>query len=199
MEKPENRSEDEAQEGDAGAAAAQPEEEGTAHAADPGAGDSTEAGAGNANGEDDGEGPLKICRHCSVASRTEADDCPACGKPYARVINWKIPGAIAIIAIAFFIGFFGRMILDDGDDGNASAITVEQASAVEVGSSRAEVVEALDTEPLDTGPAPLSDADAAVDAAVDECLFYSIADTEDVVWEYCFVGDELLISDRVDL
>jgi len=147
----------------------------------------------------DGDAPLKICRHCSVASRTESEDCPACGRPYAREINWKIPGAIAIIIVAFFIGFFGRMVLDDGGDGDSDAITVEQASSIEIGSTEAEVVDMLAAEPLDRGNAPLTDADEAAAAAVDRCVYYSLVDTEDAVWEFCFAQDSLLISDRADL
>jgi uncharacterized paraquat-inducible protein A len=35
--------------------------------------------------ESDPQGtPLKVCPHCSVATRTEAAECPSCGSPYAR-------------------------------------------------------------------------------------------------------------------
>lgn len=57
------------------------------------------------------QGPLKICRHCSVASKTDADDCPACGKPYSRQFNWKIWLAVGIVIVAFFVGFGGRKLL----------------------------------------------------------------------------------------
>ncbi len=144
------------------------------------------------------EGPLKICRHCSVASRTEAEDCPACGKPYRRQFNWKIWGAVAIIIAAFFIGFGVRKLLQGDDEGAASTITLEQGEAVALGESRAGVVESLDgREPgLEQGEAqPLDGTGQTLPAA--DCIYYPISDDDPDVWDFCFQDDDLVSSSSV--
>ena len=145
------------------------------------------------------EGPLKICRHCSVASRTEAEDCPACGKPYRRQFNWKIWGAVGIIVAAFFIGFGVRKLLQGDDEGAASTITLEQGEAVALGDSRAVVVESLDgLEPVleQQGEAQPLDGTGQTLPPPD-CIYYPITDDDQNVWEFCFQDDVLVSSSSV--
>src|SRR5688572_23918531 len=52
--------------------------------------------------------PLKVCRHCSVASRTNSDECPSCGGSYERrSFRWRWGYVLPIVALAFAGGYFG--------------------------------------------------------------------------------------------
>src|ERR671922_381075 len=99
------------------------------------------------------EAPLKVCPHCSVASRTDAETCPSCGKPYARGgprLRWSSWLAIPIVAAAFLIGYFGiSQLFDDEGEG----ITVEEAESVPQGISQAELTDRLgdDSDTVRTG------------------------------------------------
>ena len=144
-------------------------------------------------------GPLKICRHCSVVSRTEAAECPACGKPYARQFNWKVWAALAIIVAAFFVGFGVRKLLQGDDEGAAATITLEQGEAAALGDTRLEVVASLDgIEPVleQKGAAPeLDGVDQVLPAP--SCIYYPITDDEENIWEFCFQEDVLVSSSSV--
>ena len=145
------------------------------------------------------EGPLKICRHCSVASKTEAEDCPACGKPYRRQFNWKIWAAVAIIVVAFFVGFGVRKLLQGDDAGAGNTITLEQGEAAPLGDSRSEVVASLDgLEPVleQEGEAQTLDGADQVLPPPD-CIYYPITDDEENIWEFCFQEDVLVSSSSV--
>ena len=150
------------------------------------------------------EGPLKICRHCSVASRTEAEDGPACGKPYRRQFRWKIWLAVAIIVAAFFVGFGVRKLLQNDDSNDfAGTITLEQGAAVALGDSRSEVIESLD------GQDPVLEEDRAqeggeagqdapIESSAQTCLYYPIVGDPDAVWEFCFQDDVLVSSSSLE-
>ena len=145
------------------------------------------------------DGPLKICRHCSVASKTEAEDCPACGKPYRRQFNWKIWAAVAIIIAAFFVGFGVRKLLQGDGEGTASTITLEQGEAVPLGDSRSEVVASLDgLEPVleSEGEAQALDGTDQTFPPLD-CIYYPITDDDENIWEFCFQEDGLVSSASV--
>ena len=121
--------------------------------------------------------PLKVCPHCSVASRTESDACPSCGKSYARggglKLRWSWWLAIPIVAAAFAIGYFGISQLIDGGDSDDAVITAEQAEAVPVGATRAELLDALDGEQPSVTRA--------------DCSIYLIEDPPPKVASFCFV------------
>jgi len=126
------------------------------------------------------EVPLKVCPHCSVASRTDAETCPSCGKPYARQgprLRWSWWLAIPIIAAAFLIGYFGisRLFDDDGAEG----ITVEQAESVPAGISQAELRGRLG-EPQDT-----------IRVRELTCASYAVTDGPEAAGLFCFQGDKL--------
>jgi hypothetical protein len=130
--------------------------------------------------------PLKVCPHCSVASRTDADTCPSCGKPYARsgpTLRWSWWLAIPIVAAAFAIGYFGISELFDGDD--TEGISREQAEAVPEGISPDELSERLggETETVSTGGLT--------------CASYTVTDGPDPSWLFCFQGDKLVTSEPV--
>ena len=129
--------------------------------------------------------PLKVCRHCSVASRTGAARCPSCGRPYGRPA-WRWWMAIPIVAVAFAIGYFGISKLFDDDD--SGTITAEQGSAIELGVSRGELEEQL-------GTALEVNDERSGEAAT--CLYYGIADRPDSAWEFCFADDSLVTSKAV--
>ena len=138
--------------------------------------------------------PLKVCRHCSVASRTEADECPSCGKPYARRppslrMQWSWWFAIPIVAAAFAIGYFGISKLIDGDGSDDATITVEQAGAVSPGATRDDLDDALDGEEPAFTRSPSGKPKQT-------CLYYGFEDQPDGVWEFCFAdaNDTLITS-----
>jgi hypothetical protein len=134
------------------------------------------------------EAPLKVCRHCSVASRTEADDCPSCGKPYARRWPWRWIVAILVIVVAFGAGYGGRKLIEDDSEGEVASITLEEGREVELGVSRAELEESLGEPPVvkrtRVGPAG-------------ECLYYGVSDQPRTVWEFCFRKEQLVVSREV--
>jgi hypothetical protein len=75
--------------------------------------------ASRAVGGESREHPLKVCPHCSLASRTDSETCPNCGKSYVRgrpSLRWSWWFAIPIVAAAFLIGYFGISQLIDGDE-----------------------------------------------------------------------------------
>jgi hypothetical protein len=134
------------------------------------------------------EAPLKVCRHCSVASRTDAGECPSCGKPYARRRPWRWIVAILIIVVAFGAGYGGRKLIQDDSEGEAASITLEEGREVELGISRAELEESLGEPPvvksMRAGPAG-------------ECLYYGVSDRARTVWQFCFRKEKLVVSGEV--
>jgi hypothetical protein len=132
------------------------------------------------------ETPLKVCPHCSVASRTDSDTCPNCGKSYVRgrpTLRWSWWLAIPIVAAAFAIGYFGISELVDDDD--TEGITLEQAQAVPEGISRAELSERLggEQETVQTGKLT--------------CASYTVTDGPEPAWLFCFQDDELVRSSPI--
>jgi hypothetical protein len=137
--------------------------------------------------------PLKICPHCSVASRTDADTCPSCGKPYGRRrLRWSWWFAIPIVVASFLLGLFviGDVVNDvfrDDDSDAAGTITRDEAETVETGGSHRELVEDLGTSP----------AEETQRGSAGECLYYVLADESEAVWEFCFVENRLVSSREV--
>src|SRR5215211_3701265 len=98
--------------------------------------------------EAEGSKPLKVCRHCSVASRTDAATCPSCGRPYERHIwpwGWRWWFAIPIVVLAFAVGYFGISKLIEDDD--PPGVTAQDAGAVEPGVTQAELEDELGEPP----------------------------------------------------
>lgn len=153
-----------------------------------------EAEAPEAEGEGQ-TGPLKICRRCSVASRTEAAECPACDKAYARQFNWKVWAAVAIIIAAFFVGFGVKKLLQGDDEGAAATITLEQGQVVALGDSRSDVVGSLDVLEQEGEALQLDGVDQAL--PLQSCIYYPITDDEENIWEFCFQEDVLVSSSSV--
>jgi hypothetical protein len=127
------------------------------------------------------EHPLKVCPHCSVASRTDSETCPNCGKSYVRgrpSLRWSWWFAIPIVAAAFLIGYFGISQLIDG---NEDGITVGEASSIELGSvSPGKLTERLGE--------PESETTIGRDRV---CLDYVVTGGPDPGWLFCFRGDQL--------
>lgn len=139
------------------------------------------------------ETPLKVCPHCSVASRTESDTCPSCAKSYVRgggfKLQWSWWLAIPIVVAAFAIGYFGISKLFDGGSSDDAVITAEQAETVSDGATRAELDEALDGE----DPAY---TDRLGGQSKTTCLYYGLDDDPEGVWSFCFTGDKLISSSQ---
>ena len=134
--------------------------------------------------------PLRVCRKCSVASRTDADTCPNCGTPYQRQpLQWRWWMAIPIVALAFAIGYFGISKLVDDDD-DTEGITLAEAGAIEPGISEAEVVDQLGEDP--SYRRERGSGDSAV-----SCDYYAVSDKPDAVWEFCFRADKLIGSTAI--
>lgn len=130
--------------------------------------------------------PLKVCRHCSVASRTDAETCPSCGKPYQRQLwQWRWWLAIPIVALAFAAGYFGISELIDDD--NPAGITVDEAGGVEQGISLAGLEDQL-------GESPQYTREQGKGGEAISCAYYGLSDEPDGVWEFCFQDDELVTS-----
>jgi hypothetical protein len=129
--------------------------------------------------------PLKVCRHCSVASRTDAETCPACGRPYRRTLSLWWWAAIPIVALAFGLGYGVTELVQD-DDSDSGSISFETGRAIEIGVSRDEFDERVPEEPLLVETRSTGNAEA-------ECLYYAIAD-EQRAWEFCFQDDRLATS-----
>jgi hypothetical protein len=130
--------------------------------------------------------PLKVCRRCSVATRTDADTCPNCGRTYQRELwRWRWWFAIPIVAAAFAAGYFGISRLIDNDEG--AGVTAEQAAAIEPGSSQADVEDQL-------GEAPQYERDQPAREGGATCAYYALTDQSDAVWEFCFHDDKLVTS-----
>jgi hypothetical protein len=128
--------------------------------------------------------PLKICRHCSVASRTDSETCPACGRPYRRSLSrWWV--AIPIVALAFGVGYGGRKLLEGDDD--PPGIPIDTATTLQTGISRAEFDDRVDEEPTLTRTRGKGNREAT-------CLFYPVEGEQVAVWQYCFRDDELVSS-----
>jgi len=136
--------------------------------------------------------PLKVCPHCSVATRTDAETCPSCGRSYVRGrqlprLRWRWWLAIPIVAAAFLLGFFaiGPWIRGD-DSGSEVAITVDEGAAVPEGISRADLESRLEGAPSLVEPRR--------GMRNTTCAYYPIEDTPDAVWEFCFRDDEMISS-----
>lgn len=134
--------------------------------------------------------PLKVCRHCSVASRTEAESCPECGTPYRRRI-WRWWLAIPIVALAFGAGFAGRKLIDDEPAGGVAGITVAEGDSVPLGVSQPELIDRLG------GEEPQFTRERGEGEAAAACLYYGVSEPADSVWEFCFRQGELIRSEAV--
>ena len=140
--------------------------------------------------------PLKVCRHCSVASRTEADACPNCGRSYSRSgPRWRWWYAIPIVAAAFAIGYFGISELVYDDDEPAT-VTEQEATAIETGAPRADVEDQLG--PPEGEYANKSAGKSGEGEAV-TCTYYELDGQPDTAWQFCFAGDALTSSGPVEL
>jgi hypothetical protein len=138
------------------------------------------------------EAPLKVCPHCSVATRTDAEVCPNCGAPYARGrrvprLQWSWWFAIPIVAAAFLIGYFGisRLVDGDGSEGVEGEVTLQQARELPATASQAEVEATLGEPAVERPPRESSGT---------TCTFYTLSDQPDILWQFCFRRDELVSS-----
>jgi hypothetical protein len=130
---------------------------------------------------------LKVCRHCSVASRTDAEECPACGRPYRRSMWWW--AAIPIVVLAFGLGYGVTELIQDDD--SPGAIPLETGRDLQIGISREEFDEQIgDTEPTLTRTRGSGEDEAS-------CLFYPIEGQERAVWQFCFRDDTLVTSTQL--
>jgi RNA polymerase subunit RPABC4/transcription elongation factor Spt4 len=134
--------------------------------------------------------PLKVCPHCSVASRTDSETCPSCGKPYARQRRWGVWIAVAIIVAAFAVGYGGRKLIQE--DSEEAGITFSQGKAVEEGVSESQLSDRVGGE----DPEYVKKLPAQGDAQ-QTCQYYSITDREGSLWQFCFVGGKLVAADAV--
>ena len=127
--------------------------------------------------------PLKVCRHCSVATRTDADICPNCGRSYTRGgPRWRWWYAIPIILAAFAIGYFGisELVYDD-----PARVTEDEARAIELGTPRGDVEQQLGEPNEVTEEAGLS------------CGGYEVEGEDDAGWLFCYRQEMLVTSEPV--
>jgi len=138
--------------------------------------------------EAEGSKPLKVCRHCSVASRTDAATCPSCGRPYERHIwpwGWRWWFAIPIVVLAFAVGYFGISKLIEDDD--PPGVTAQDAGGVEPGVTQAELEDEL-------GEPPQYERQKGEGEGALSCAYYGISGEPASVWEFCFRHDALVSS-----
>ena len=127
--------------------------------------------------------PLKVCRHCSVASRTGDEVCPNCGRSYQRSWpRWRWWYAIPIVAIAFAIGYFGisELVYDD-----PATVTEAEAQAIELGTARDDVEQQLGEPNEVTDDGGLS------------CAAYEVEGQDDADWLFCYRQEKLVTSQSV--
>jgi hypothetical protein len=134
--------------------------------------------------------PLKVCRHCSVASRTDSETCPACGRPFRRTW-WRWWFAIPIVALAFAGGYFGRKALQDEE--TQSGLTSAEAESLATGASPSELEQLLDGQE----PADVRRQEAGGNELF--CRYYTIVDREDEFWEFCFLNGRLEVARPVQV
>lgn len=143
--------------------------------------------------------PLKVCPHCAVASKTEAEACPSCGKPYGRrrrrlpsitaaVSRIPLPGwavAILIIVLAFGIGFGVRLLVDGGDSSTDSpaaqlqraGIPYAKANKVSGTITPRQVIARFPGKPFDIQLKPKDNL---------TCYLYLLADRPGTGFQFCF-------------
>ena len=127
----------------------------------------------------------KVCRHCSVASRTDAETCPNCGKPYERRL-WRWWLTIPIAMLAFGAGYFGWQAIRDEPE--PEGLTIEEARRVTVGAPPASVERVLDRQAPDRVKRSSGGGNELV------CRLYEVVDEERTAWEFCFLDGALEIS-----
>ncbi|MFL5898611.1 MAG: hypothetical protein ACJ76D_09145 [Solirubrobacterales bacterium] len=127
---------------------------------------------------------MKVCPRCAVASRTDAESCPNCGRRYQR--RWQpLAIGLAIAALAFAAGYGGKLLLSDDGGGDSSAISSQLARAMPDGISRPQLIERLGgLTPTVAKPIP----------GAGTCLFYPLADHPDSAWQFCFTAGKLTSS-----
>jgi hypothetical protein len=129
--------------------------------------------------------PAKVCRQCSVASRTDAETCPSCGRPYERRL-WRWWLAIPIAVLAFGAGYFGWQAIRDEPE--PEGLTIEEARRVTVGVAPASVNQVLDRQAPDRVKRSSGGGSELV------CRLYEVVDEEGTAWEFCFLDGALEIS-----
>jgi hypothetical protein len=136
------------------------------------------------------EPELRVCRHCSVGSRTDAESCPSCGRPYERRW-WRWWFAIPIIVLAFAGGYFGlsELVFDDDQPG----LTEAEATALRTGGAPGDLEAVVDGEkPLDVRRQKKGGFDLI-------CRYYSVVDLESTAWEACYLSGRLEVSRPLEL
>jgi hypothetical protein len=131
--------------------------------------------------------PLKICPHCAVASRTDAETCPSCGKPYERRA-WRWWFVIPVAVLAFGAGYFGWEAIRDDEESEPAGLTIQEARNATVGDLPARVNRVLDGQ----RPSRVRRSSAGGNELV--CRLYLVVDGEETAWEFCFLNGELEIS-----
>jgi hypothetical protein len=132
-----------------------------------------------------GPPPQKVCRHCSVASRTDAETCPNCGKPYQRRL-WRWWLAIPVAVLAFGAGYFGWQAIRDEPE--PEGLTIKEARNVRTGVPPARVEQVLDRQAPDKVKRSRGGEHELV------CRLYVVVDEEGTAWEFCFLDGALEIS-----
>jgi len=125
--------------------------------------------------------PLRVCPRCAVATRTDSETCPNCGRRYRR--RYRLAGlAVLVVVLAFGVGFGVRALLSD-DDSNSNSISSQQANAVGGGSSRQRLDAIVgDAEPISVRPF----------IGGGSCITYASSDSTHRAWLFCFQKDELV-------
>jgi hypothetical protein len=135
--------------------------------------------------------PLKVCPRCAVASRTDSDRCPNCGREYRRRL-WRWWFAIPIVALAFAGGYFGLAELVYDDD-EPLGLTAEEAQSLPDAGPPSDLEAVVDgVKPVDTR----DQSEGGIDL---QCRYYAIVDSEDTVWEACYLGGRLEVSRAFEL
>lgn len=131
--------------------------------------------------------PQKICRYCSVVSRTDAETCPSCGRPYERRM-WRWWFAIPVAVLAFGAGYFGWKAIQDDEQAEPAGLTIREARNLTLGAPPARVDHVLD------GQMPDKVKRSSGGAVHLVCRLYTVLDEERTAWEFCFLDGALEIS-----
>ncbi len=144
--------------------------------------------------------PAKVCPHCHASAATYAAICPTCGGRYHGRAKWPwvVVGLFVVMlgglgACAVLVGTAAdRVITELNREQARHAITTAQFDAVELGSSRAQVIGSLGRPPeniqefLRRGFLD----ESAVDSS---CIYYNrVGGSFGDRFQFCFENDQLI-------
>jgi hypothetical protein len=153
-----------------------------------------------------GTAPVRMCPHCRAQSTTAAPTCPTCGKNFRSSSKW--PWVLVAVFVVMAVGFFGcvalvgtaadravdvadRTLRTLSEEQARHAITRSQFDAVELGTSRADVVDQLGRQPADSQDSLQPGLDGGEAISTGCIYYYRTGATFGGQYQFCFTDDRL--------